>query len=165
MQSAKRVQICTVTALASGLFGGYLGSQISAAAHTAQCQNKPDAMRSALCQVQGFGAALWQGSTAGLWTGTILGAAFGGAISSEKRTIFQKEGKGDVSMPSDSVAEKISFVQLQSWAGEAGVREGEPTITQADAYALLRRSGLSEEAIDTAWQQLHSRYSQAKKVL
>lgn len=78
--SSKRILLCTVAALASGLLGGYLGGQISVAALRYECQNRPIALPAALCQVSGFGSALWQGVVAGLWTGTILGAYAGSGM-------------------------------------------------------------------------------------
>ena len=161
-----RFQTCTIAALASGLLGGYLGAQISVLAHVASCQNKNSATN-ALCQVQGFGASLWEGSIAGLWTGNILGAFLAGTFLSRQesrqkyRLRFAHDARtqpGVGSEVSEEKEPKISFTQLQSLVEDTGVSFGELTITQSDAVALLHSLGLNQEAIDAVLQQ--SNFSQ-----
>lgn len=77
MIARKRVLICSFVAIASGLFGAYLGGQISVADRTNQCQNYPWGLKS-FCSILVTPGAAMQGSTTGLWVGTILGAFIGG---------------------------------------------------------------------------------------
>ncbi|QLE55483.1 hypothetical protein [Nostoc sp. TCL26-01] len=74
-----RVFICTLLALSSGFFGGYVGGQITLMLHSQKCQNQPWGMKE-LCNAWVSPGAIWQGSTTGIWTGTILGAFAGGLV-------------------------------------------------------------------------------------
>jgi len=76
----KRMLICTFSALASGLFGFYVGGQISAIARSQQCQNQTWLFRDA-CKTLTTPGAFWQGSTTGLLVGTILGAFISGTFT------------------------------------------------------------------------------------
>ncbi len=79
MPYKKRVLICSIGAIASGLVGGYLGAQISIAKSAHQCQAGPWGFQK-VCSTLLIPGALFQGSTAGVWTGTVLGAfVFGSA--------------------------------------------------------------------------------------
>lgn len=95
--SEKRILICTFVALASGLFGSYVGGQINWFARTAQCQNQPEGLNH-ICRAWQTPGALWQGSIAGAWTGTILGVFIAGLATRDKykedpqRELIQKEG-------------------------------------------------------------------------
>jgi hypothetical protein len=75
----RQVLTCTLLALSSGFFGGYLGGQITSVIHREKCQNQPEIMKYA-CSVWVTPGAMWQGSTTGLWMGTILGAFAGGLL-------------------------------------------------------------------------------------
>ncbi|MBD2345732.1 hypothetical protein [Anabaena subtropica] len=79
-----KVLICSLLALSSGFFGGYIGGEITLMLHSQKCQNKGWGMRE-LCHVWITPGATWQGSTTGIWTGTILGAFAGGLVIRENR--------------------------------------------------------------------------------
>lgn len=95
--SEKRILICTFVALASGLFGSYVGGQINWFVRTAQCQNQPEGWNH-ICRAWQTPGALWQGSIAGAWTGTILGAFIAGLATRDfrkadrQRELIQKQG-------------------------------------------------------------------------
>ncbi|WP_016950489.1 hypothetical protein [Anabaena sp. PCC 7108] len=76
----KRILICTCLALSSGLFGGYIGGQITSMLHNQKCQNQAWGWQQ-MCNAWVTPKAIWQGSTAGIWTGTILGAFVGGSVT------------------------------------------------------------------------------------
>ncbi len=82
----ERVLICTFIALASGLFGSYLGGQLSVVARTDECKTHQWGLNT-ICTAFITPVAAWQGSTTGLWVGTILGAFIGGLATrnSQKR--------------------------------------------------------------------------------
>lgn len=75
-----RVLTCTVIAIASGLFAGYVGGQMSLNLRTQKCQNQGWGFKE-LCSAAVIPTAMWQGGTTGLWTGTILGAFVGGLVT------------------------------------------------------------------------------------
>lgn len=73
----KRILICTLAAVASGLFSSYVGGQISLKVHSYKCQRQPWGLKS-LCKAWVAPGAIWQGSTTGLWLGTLVGALSSG---------------------------------------------------------------------------------------
>ena len=72
-----RTIICTFTALASGLFGAYVGNQLSVNVQTQSCEAQPWGI-DVLCKASTTPAAAWNGGFTGFWTGTIIGAFVGG---------------------------------------------------------------------------------------
>lgn len=72
-----RVLICTCVALVSGVFGAYIGGQISLRAEQHRCQTKPVGWR-IVCNTWVSPGAVWQGSTTGLWISWVIGAFFSG---------------------------------------------------------------------------------------
>ncbi|HEY9847938.1 MAG TPA: hypothetical protein V6D28_00650 [Leptolyngbyaceae cyanobacterium] len=85
MTGKKRTLICTFLALGLGLFGGYLGGQISFKAQKEQCQTwiKFSQLES-VCHLFAAPIAVDK-AIAGWWTGTILGAFAGGLITRESQ--------------------------------------------------------------------------------
>ncbi|NDJ20886.1 hypothetical protein GS682_04345 [Nostoc sp. B(2019)] len=79
-----RVLICTLLALSSGFFGGYIGGQTTLMLHNQKCQNQPWGFKQ-MCNAWVTPGAMWQGSTTGIWTGTILGAFVGGSMTRQTR--------------------------------------------------------------------------------
>ena len=79
--SQKRLLICTFVALASGLFGGYIGGQISIQVHSQNCQNQRWDLFKAGCKIAIAPGAMWKGSTTGIWAGSILGGFFSGLVT------------------------------------------------------------------------------------
>lgn len=79
-----RALICTLLALSSGFFGGYIGGQITLMLHNQKCQNQPWGFKQ-MCNAWVTPGAMWQGSTTGIWTGTILGAFVGGSVTRQTR--------------------------------------------------------------------------------
>ena len=92
----KRVLVCTFVAIASGLAGAYLGSQVNLAAQTAQCnrsivgsqsqQNSLLSGATTLCQTWVTPFALTEGGLTGLWCGMILGAFFAGLATTPQNS-------------------------------------------------------------------------------
>lgn len=90
----KRILVCTFVAIASGLTGAYLGSQVNLAAQSAQCnqlnvgsqsqQNPLLSGATSLCQTWVTPFALTEGGLTGLWCGMILGAFFAGLATTSK---------------------------------------------------------------------------------
>ncbi|MBW4555393.1 MAG: hypothetical protein KME59_05540 [Trichormus sp. ATA11-4-KO1] len=78
-----RILICTFLALTSGLFGGYIGGQMTSMLHNQKCQNQPWGLK-VMCNVWVTPGATWQGSTTGIWMGTILGAFVGGSVTRQR---------------------------------------------------------------------------------
>ncbi len=79
----QRTLICSSIAIASGIFAGFTGWQITMHLRSQHCQNQILGVKE-LCNVAVIPGAMWQGSTAGLWTGTILGAFVGGLVTRSK---------------------------------------------------------------------------------
>lgn len=81
MNGKKRTLICTFLALGLGLFGGYLGGQISLDTKKEQCQTwiKVRQMEG-VCHLFAVPIAVDK-AIAGWWTGTILGAFTGGLMT------------------------------------------------------------------------------------
>ncbi|MBD2040742.1 hypothetical protein [Microcoleus sp. FACHB-672] len=88
MTAKKRTLICSLVAIASGLFGAYLGGQISVVDRTNQCQTLPQGFKS-VCALLVTPEAAMRGSTTGLWVGTIVGAFVGGLAT-------HKEGEAEM---------------------------------------------------------------------
>jgi hypothetical protein len=98
----KRILVCTFVAIASGLTGAYLGSQVNLAAQTAQCdrlsvgsgtqyqQNPLLSGATAVCQTWVTPFALTEGGLTGLWCGMILGAFFAGLATYPKAGVSKK---------------------------------------------------------------------------
>lgn len=83
MTGKKRTLVCTFLALGLGLFGGYVGGQISLNAKKEQCQTWIK-----FTQLEGFchlfaAPIAVDKAIAGWWTGTILGAFAGGLMTGE----------------------------------------------------------------------------------
>jgi len=78
----KRTIICTFVALSSGIFGMWVGSQVSTFYRSQSCYQNWGRLQ-ILCDSWVKPAALWQGSSTGLWTGTILGAFIAGLATSK----------------------------------------------------------------------------------
>jgi hypothetical protein len=79
-----RILICTLVALSSGFFGGYIFGQITAMLHSQKCQNQAWGLQQ-LCNTWVTTGAMWQGSTTGIWMGTILGAFVSGLVTNPNR--------------------------------------------------------------------------------
>lgn len=69
----KRILICTLAAVTSGIFSSYVGGQISLKVHSQKCQTQPWGLQT-ICNAWVAPGAIWQGSTTGLWLGILLGA-------------------------------------------------------------------------------------------
>lgn len=80
MSYKKRVLICSIGALASGLFGGFLGAQVSMATRAYQCQAVPWGFR-IVCSTLLIPGGFFQGSLTGMWTGTVIGAFVFGSVT------------------------------------------------------------------------------------
>ncbi|OUL37098.1 hypothetical protein BV372_04210 [Nostoc sp. T09] len=79
-----RILICTLVALSSGFFGGYICGHITLMRHSQKCQNQPWALKE-MCNTWVIPGAMWQGSTTGLWMGTVLGAFVAGLATHQTR--------------------------------------------------------------------------------
>ncbi|HIK28653.1 MAG: hypothetical protein N3E45_13395 [Oscillatoriaceae bacterium SKW80] len=80
MHYKKRVLVCSIGAIASGLFGGFLGAQVSIATRAHQCQVVPWGFR-IVCSTLLIPGAFFQGSITGMWTGTVIGAFVFGSVT------------------------------------------------------------------------------------
>lgn len=96
----KRILICTLAALVSGLFSSYVGGQISLKIHSQKCQTQPWGLKT-VCNAWVAPGAIWQGSTTGLWLGTLLGALISGLAT---RKLAEK---AIASIPADIAEEKL----------------------------------------------------------
>lgn len=173
--SEKRILICTFVALASGLFGSYVGGQINWFVRTAQCQNQPEGWNH-ICRAWQTPGALWQGSIAGAWTGTILGAFIAGLATRDfrkadrQRELIQKQGAiAPVSHlpdlegltaaeqePSETINPPLSVSEFICWAAiVAKSTPNPPQITRNQGREILIYLGFAENTIDTAWQNLN----------
>lgn len=83
--SPRRTLICTLTALTSGIFGAYLGGQMSVSAQNRACETQSWGPK-LVCQTATVPGAIWQGSLTGLGTGAILGAFLAG-IATRKTAV------------------------------------------------------------------------------
>lgn len=83
MIAKKRTLICSLVAIASGLFGAYVGGQISVVDRTNQCQTLPEGFKS-VCALFVTPEAAMRGSSTGLWVGTIFGAFVGGLATHQE---------------------------------------------------------------------------------
>lgn len=93
MSAKKRALICSLVAIASGLFGAYVGGQFSVTKRIHQCQSLPAGLKN-VCGVLMTPEAAMRGSTTGLWVGTILGAfAAGVATHQEVEAEIEKEAR------------------------------------------------------------------------
>lgn len=72
MRRQKRVLICSLVALVSGLSSAYIGSQISLKVYTQKCQSQPWGLKT-LCNAWVAPGAIWQGGTMGLCLGIVGG--------------------------------------------------------------------------------------------
>ncbi|BAY28526.1 hypothetical protein NIES2107_03560 [Nostoc carneum NIES-2107] len=80
-----RILICTLVALSSGFFGGYISGQLTLMLHSQKCQNQNWGFKQ-ICNTWVAPGAIWQGSTTGLWVGSILGAFVAGLATNQNRT-------------------------------------------------------------------------------
>ncbi|AFZ00308.1 hypothetical protein [Calothrix sp. PCC 6303] len=71
---------CTLIALTSGVFAGFIGGQIAVNLSNQKCQTQGWGFKE-LCYVSSTPVAMWQGSTTGAWTGVVLGAFVGGLVA------------------------------------------------------------------------------------
>lgn len=70
--TAHRTLICTFTAIASGLFGAYIGNQLSAIAQRQACETQ--ALRiSTSCRLRSVATTAWDTSFTGFSVGAVLG--------------------------------------------------------------------------------------------
>jgi hypothetical protein len=165
--SEKRVQICTFVALASGLFGAYLGGQMNVIARTQQCQDLiklklPGKER--LCRIGVTPLALWQGSTSGLWVGVVLGAFVGGVVTREQTLQTPEEEAASLSPKEREVLQRALLPLAMKSLEPVG--EGEldfPLLKEPEALKKLTRSqvsqlllalGFSDSAIEAVWQEV-----------
>lgn len=79
-----RFLTCTFLAVTSGLFGAYIGGQMTSILHQHKCQNQSWGLK-VMCNVWVTPGATWQGGTTGLWTGTVLGAFIAGSMTRPER--------------------------------------------------------------------------------
>jgi hypothetical protein len=119
-----RVWICTAIALVSGLFGAYVGGQMTWLARTQTCGDRPEAL-GALCRAWMTPGSVWEGSIAGLWTGTISGAFFAG-LATRRRS---------PSPPEDSAADPGDDEQLRRVHQLVDALAKPTQLTDADADA------------------------------
>lgn len=164
--SEKRVQICTFVALASGLFGAYVGGQMNVIARTQQCQDLiklklPGKER--LCRIGVTPLALWQGSTSGLWVGVVLGAFVGGVVTREQ-SLQNTEEAASLSPQEREVLQRVLLPLAMKSLEPVG--EGEldsPLLKEPEAIKKLTRSqasqlllalGFSDSAIEAVWQEV-----------
>ncbi|WP_199295875.1 hypothetical protein [Trichocoleus sp. FACHB-591] len=75
--SPRRTLICTFTALTSGIFGAYMGGQLSLATQNRTCETQFWGPK-LVCQAASAPGAMWRGSLTGVWTGAVLGAFVAG---------------------------------------------------------------------------------------
>ena len=70
--TAHRTLICTFTAIASGLFGAYLGNQLSAIAQRQACETQASGITTS-CKLRAATTTAWDKSFAGFSAGAVLG--------------------------------------------------------------------------------------------
>lgn len=161
----KRMLICTFSALASGLFGLYVGGQISAIARSQQCQNQAWLFRDA-CKTLTTPGAFWQGSTTGLWVGTILGAFIGGTFTrrlakAEENLILSLDDRETLRRLLLLIVAKVSIAELQPAVKDAELLSllataNQPELTAKEVQQLLLKLGFSQQTILQAEQELDS---------
>jgi uncharacterized protein YneF (UPF0154 family) len=166
MANHKRTLICTFVALASGLFGGYVGGQLNMAAHHQQCQAREQGLSipgfPAICQAWVTPGAIWQGSTSGLWVGTILGAFIAGLatrklVKDTSPTLSLKDRRAlqrllvlltVKAMTADPTSEAKHLSLVEATAN--------PDLTPSELHQLLLSLGFSQQEIDRVWQQIET---------
>jgi hypothetical protein len=75
-----KTKTCTLIALTSGVFAGFMGGQIAVNLSNQKCQTQGWGFKE-LCYVSSTPVAMWQGSTTGGWTGVVLGAFVAGLVA------------------------------------------------------------------------------------
>jgi len=169
MANHKRTLICTFIALASGLFGGYIGGQLNMVAHNQQCDTKENQGLSipgvqSICKAWVTPGAIWQGSTSGLWTGTILGAFIAGLATRKLARETSLEDTPTFS-PKDREALQRLLVLLTlkavtsdtaSEAQRLSLTEAtaNPNLSPSELRQLLLSLGISQQEIDKVWQEI-----------
>ena len=175
----KRVFICTFTALASGLFGAYVGGQIKAIAHNHQCdvgtrQGLSIPGLNTLCKAWNTPFALWEGSTTGLWTGTILGAFIGGLATRQTSEETDADDDPSLSAQDREVLRRLLVLMVvksaasgtEEFVSQTSAAEVEqlflaeladkPKLTQPEVRQLLLAAGFSALDIESAWEELRA---------
>lgn len=92
MTPKKRVIICSVMAITSGLLGAYIGGKFSMSERTQQCKTYQWGM-DRLCQMVVTPNAAIQGSFTGLWVGSILGAFMAGTLTRTGQILPEEESR------------------------------------------------------------------------
>ncbi|MDJ1183142.1 hypothetical protein [Roseofilum casamattae] len=82
MTQSKRILICTIAALASGILGFAIGGQLQARAQTEACDRYSWGW-SHLCKGWNGPTAWLQGSGTGLWVGAVFGSFLAGVATFE----------------------------------------------------------------------------------
>jgi hypothetical protein len=168
MANHKRTLICTFVALASGLFGGYVGGQLNMAAHHQQCQAKEQGLSipgfPAICQAWVTPGAIWQGSTSGLWVGTVLGAFIAGLATRKLARDTSQENIPTLSLKDREALQrflvlltvKAMTADPASEAKHLSLAEAtaNPDLTPSELHQLLLSLGFSQQEIDRVWQQI-----------
>jgi hypothetical protein len=88
----KRVLVCTLIALTSGIVSAYIGSQISLKVQGQKCQSQPWGLETA-CQAWITPRAVWQGGSTGLYLGTLLGGIVSILGTTKARTIKKADSQ------------------------------------------------------------------------
>ena len=109
MTQSKRILICTITALASGLLGFAIGGQLQARAQTEACDRYSWGW-SHLCKGWNGPTAWLQGSGTGLWVGMVFGSFLAGVATFEESWDTSSGERSDT--PLLSVEEQAKLKQL-----------------------------------------------------